>query len=91
MICGVRIEKFDEEEYDYIKDGTGPYCEKCWVFRERYEELRERIEKLEKQTAEVTRPNARKNHNRPSPYDLSARSPGFGRQRRGRLPPRHPA
>jgi hypothetical protein len=45
--CDKHIEKKIREDFDYTRDGDGPYCAVCWHFILRIQALSDRISDLE--------------------------------------------
>jgi hypothetical protein len=45
--CATQIEVERDEAFNYIEDGSGPYCDQCFFFVERILALEERIKRVE--------------------------------------------
>ena len=46
-VCYKWIEIWDDTSFDYLQDGTGPFCERCWKFGSLIDKLQQKVAKLE--------------------------------------------
>ncbi len=46
-VCEKVIQKWDDTQFDYMQDDTGPFCESCWKFGSLIDSLLARVAKLE--------------------------------------------
>jgi hypothetical protein len=53
--CNRKVSIHLGEEFDYTKEGAGPYCYVCWFFMRHIEALRDRVTDLEQQTKKQTK------------------------------------
>lgn len=75
-VCNTKITIGEGEQFDYTKDGEGPFCGTCWFFVLHIEALRDRVTDIEakalKDRGEQQRQENIRNANRHGPYETGA-------------------
>ena len=77
-LCDAWIEMWGADEFNYTEDGSGPYCEKCWVWQKQIDELKVRLAELENQPVTEAQLRGALNKQmtkRQSPYDCGKKRP----------------